>query len=290
MALTGCRSRPTPGAVPLASRASASWAVMLLLLPLLGACVGEEREREMGNAIAAEINMQVPLIRDPPLLSYVNRLGQKLVGVSERSELGFQFYIVNSEVVNAFALPGGHIYLTRGLIERTENASQLSGVLAHEIGHVAARHGAQALERELRTGSVVNLLYSLFLRGEPALLEDGPLHLGTRLWHASNSRAAEREADQLAIRYMVATGLDPAGMVSLLVGLIEEEQEHLGPMVEWFSTHPVTTNRVRVLQRRISRLPENSNNELVQDLASYPAFLRRLSAYPRLMLDGDPHE
>ncbi|HEV2131430.1 MAG TPA: M48 family metallopeptidase [Longimicrobiaceae bacterium] len=264
--------------------------MLLLLLPLLVACVDEGREQEMGDAIAAEINMQVPLIWDRSLLAYVNRLGQQLVGVSERSDLNYRFYIVDSDAVNAFALPGGHIYLTRGLIERTENASQLSGVLAHEIGHVAARHGAQALERELRTGSVVRMLYSLFLRGEPALLEDGPLHLGTRLWHASNSRAAEREADQLAVRYLVSTGLDPRGIVHLLEGLIEEEQEHSRRMVEWFSSHPITTNRIRVLQRKIARIPDSTHEELVQDLASYPAFLRRLGAYPRLLPMGEAHE
>ncbi|CAN5518583.1 hypothetical protein BH24GEM3_BH24GEM3_13140 [soil metagenome] len=275
-------------AVRSASRLSP--ALTLLLLPLLAACIGEEREQEMGDAIAAEINMQVPLVLDRPLLSYVNRLGQQLVGVSERSDLRFHFYIVNTDAVNAFALPGGHIYLTRGLIERTENASQLSGVLAHEIGHIAARHGAQALERELRTGSVVNMLYSLFLRGEPSLLEEGPLHLGTRLWHASNSRAAEREADQLAVRYLVSTGLDPQGIVHLLEGLIEEEQQHSRPMVEWFSSHPITTNRIRVLQRKIARLPSGTVDELAEDLASYPAFLQRLNAFPRLVPLEDASE
>ncbi len=264
-------------------RSRARRAALLLLLALLAACVGEEREQAMGDTIAAEINMQVPLIWDPSLLAYLNRLGQQLVSVSERSDLRFHFYIVNTEVVNAFALPGGHVYLTRGLIERTENASQLSSVLAHEIGHVAARHGAQALQRELRTGSVVNLLYFLFLRGEPALLEDGPLHLGTRLWHASNSRAAEREADQLAVRYLVSTGVDPQGMVQLLQGLVEEEQDHARAGVEWFSTHPMTVNRVRVLQRKIARQLEGGHGELMQDLASYPAFLRRLHALPRLV-------
>ena len=103
--------------------------------------------------MAAQVTQQLPLVEDPLLNAYVRRLGLLLAGESERPGLEYEFYIINSAMVNAFALPGGHIYLTRGLIERTENGAELAGVLAHEIGHVAARHGIQKLERHLRTGS-----------------------------------------------------------------------------------------------------------------------------------------
>ncbi len=244
----------------------------------------------MGDAIAAQINAQVPLVLDPPLLLYVNRLGYRLARASERPELSYRFYIVNTEAVNAFALPGGHIYVTRGLLERTETASQLAGVLAHEIGHVAARHGAQALERELRTGSVVSMLYDLFfggLGGEPPLLDQQALHLGTRIWSARHSRAAEREADQLAVRYLIGSGFDPRGMVTILEGLLEEEAEQPHPAVELFSSHPMTTNRIRVLERKIKRVSAERSHDLREDIASFPAFLQRLEALPRPLFLGD---
>lgn len=255
--------------------------VVLLVLALAAAgCVNEEQEQQLGNAIARDINVQIPLVADPVSVLYINRMGLALGQRSERPDVPYRFYIVNSSTVNAFALPGGHIYITRGLIERTESASELAAVLAHEVGHVAARHGAQALERELRTGSVVSELYRLFLLREPAILEQRALRLGERFWFASHSRAAEREADRLAIRYMVRAGMDPKGMITMLAGLIEEEAERPQPMVEWFSTHPATEDRLRALQRRIARVEAEPTPELKTDVESYSAFLRRLSSFP----------
>jgi beta-barrel assembly-enhancing protease len=183
-------------------------------------------------------------------------------------------------VVNAFALPGGHIYLTRGLIERTDNASELAGVLAHEIGHVAARHGAQALQRELRTGSVVSMLYQLFFRWEPAILDRDALQIGRRLWFATHSRQAEREADRLAVRYLIQSGIHPEGILSMLEGLLQEEADEPEPNVEWFSTHPTTDERLRLLQQKVAQLEPELPGDLAEDMDSYPAFLRRVAALP----------
>ncbi len=255
--------------------------VVLLVLALVAAgCVGEEQEQQLGDAIARDINTHIPLVADPASVLYINRIGLALGQRSERPEVPYRFSIVNSATVNAFALPGGHIYITRGLIERTENASELAGVLAHEVGHVAARHGAQALERELRTGSVVSELYRLFLLREPAILEQRALRLGERFWFASHSRAAEREADRLAVRYMMRAGMDPKGMITMLTGLIEEEAELPQPVVEWFSTHPATEERVRMLRRRVTRVEAEVTPELKSDLEGYSAFLGRLSSLP----------
>jgi predicted Zn-dependent protease len=255
---------------------------LLLLIPLLAACIGEEREQSLGDSIAREINSQVSLVTDPGLNRYVTRIGRRLAEVSDRSGISYRFYIVNSATVNAFALPGGHVYVTRGLIERTETASQLSGVLAHEIGHVAARHGAQQLERHLRTNSIVSLMYRLILGAEPALFEQQALQLGGRLWFASHSRAAEEEADRLAVRYLLASGVDPAGMVALLETLREEEQDRSRFAAEWFSTHPMTASRIQLLEREIETRSGSgkSPTALVEDIASYPAFLRRIEALP----------
>ena len=145
--------------------------VPLVLLALLStSCVSEQREQEMGDMMAADINAQLPLVGDPVLNAYVGSLGRVLASVSERPNLEYRFYVINSSSVNAFALPGGHIYLTRGLIEHTRTGSELAAALAHEIGHVAERHGVDKMQRQLRTGSLVSVLYNVFLGGEPDLL------------------------------------------------------------------------------------------------------------------------
>lgn len=254
--------------------------MLALLLPLMAvACVDEEQEQHLGDAIAADINARIPMIRDPFVVSYVDRVGNHIAEHSERPHIPYRFYVVDSGMVNAFALPGGHIYVTRGLILRTGNLSELGAVLAHEIAHVAARHGAKSLQRELRTGSVVSMLYEIFLGREPAILEQRALTVGGRLWLATHSRRAEREADRLALRYLVRSGLDPAGMITMLESLVEEEGEEHQPPVEWFSTHPATADRLARLERKLENF-EPTPRSLQENVASYPLFLHRVASLP----------
>ncbi|HEX5521685.1 MAG TPA: M48 family metallopeptidase [Longimicrobiaceae bacterium] len=268
-----------------AARRGAAFVLLAALLALASGCVNEEQERVLGGSIAEEIGQTVPLVRDPVLNLYVGRLGQRLGRVSSRPTLPYHFYIIDSEQVNAFALPGGYVYLTRGLIERTENISELAAVLAHEIGHVAARHGAHQLERQLRTGSMVDYLYWLILGRTPALLENQAIDLAGELWMAKNSRAAEAEADRLAVAYLVKAGFDPAGLVTLLERLSAEDGDDPHRAAdEWFSTHPITQARITAAEREIRSLPESGPRTLVRDVASYPAFLRRLDAAPMFSL------
>jgi beta-barrel assembly-enhancing protease len=260
-------------------RRARSLGVLLLLALAVVGCVDEDQEQQLGDAIAADINARVPLVLDPFVVGYVNRVGHHLAQQSERPDVPYRFYVVNSAMVNAFALPGGHIYVTRGLIHRTENVAELAAVLAHEIGHVAARHGAQSLQRELRTGSMVSMLYEIFLGVEPAILEQRALTIGGRLWFATHSRQAEREADKLAIRYMVRSGIDPEGMLTMLEGLVEDELETQQRSVEWFSTHPTTEERLERLRRRVSML-QVPPDRLAEDIPSYQHFLDRVALLP----------
>jgi len=263
-------------------------AALLLALTLAG-CVSEEQEQEIGDNLASQVNPHLPLVRDPVVVVYVNALGRQLAAVSERPDVPYRFYVVNSAQVNAFALPGGHIYVNRGLIERTESASELAGVLAHEVGHVAARHGARQLQRHLRTRSVVSTLYSLFLRGEPAILDQLSLDVAGELWFARHSRRDEKEADRLSVRYMTRVGMDPDGILSLMQGLLEEEET--GPSTrtaEWFSTHPLTQRRVDVITREIERKHALGAPAMATDLPSYAEFLERVSDLPP-PLDADLH-
>ncbi|HVH11928.1 MAG TPA: M48 family metallopeptidase [Longimicrobium sp.] len=261
------------------ARSIRAGAVLLAALTL-GGCVTEQREVAIGNQIAAQINLQVPLVRDVPLNVYINELGGLIARHSERPALQYHFYIVDSQALNAFALPGGHIYVNRGLIERTSNVSELAGILAHEIGHVAARHGAENLQRQMRTRSMASTMYQLILNRKP-LLDSEALNLGGALWAARHSRADEVEADQLAVRYLVDTGVDPRGMLSLLSALWAEEQRIPGTgQVSWFSTHPGTAARMQATRQQIRALPQPAK-PLATNNDSYAAFLRRLSEQPR---------
>lgn len=245
----------------------------------LGGCVTEQREVALGNQIATQINAQVPLVQDVPLNLYVNDLGRLIASHSQRPDLRYHFYIVDSPALNAFALPGGHVYVNRGLIERTRNVSELAGILAHEIGHVAARHGAENLQRQMRTRSMSRTMYQLILGREP-LLDQEALDLGGALWAAQNSRADEEEADRLAVDYLVASGVDPRGMLSLFSALWQEEQHLPGSeQVSWFSTHPGTAARMQATRMQIRALPA-PRTPLATNNDSYAAFLRRLNAQP----------
>jgi predicted Zn-dependent protease len=264
-----------------------------LSLLLLAGCVGEEKEQEIGDRLAGQLNATVPLVQDPALTHYVNQLGLLIARNSERPDLQYRFYIIDTDAVNAFALPGGHVYVNRGLVERTRDVSELSAVLAHEIGHVAARHGARNLQRQMRTGSVVSVLYEMILGREPEILDQDALRLGPALWTARNSRADEQEADRLAVDYLVAAGVEPDGMVSFLARL--EAEERAAPPTEeeiaWLATHPTTAERVAATRRHIDAVRAAAPPGLARDNASYPGFLARLRALPRTMpfpLDPGP--
>jgi predicted Zn-dependent protease len=263
------------------ARARTRLAGAMLALPLLAGCISEEREIALGNQIASNVNARVPLVRDVPLNLYVNELGRMLASKSARPDIQYRFYIVDTDAVNAFALPGGHIYVNRGLIERTENVSELAGVLAHEIAHVAARHGAKNLQRQMRTSSMSTLLYQTILGRKP-LLDQQALRLGNQLWTAAHSRSDEQEADRLAVEYLLDTGVDPNGMITLFGQLLTEErmQPH-GTASEWFGSHPNTQERISLTRARIDELrPAHANERLATNNASYAMFLRRLYDLP----------
>ena len=241
----------------------------------------------MGDIMAADINAQLPLLEDPILNAYVTSLGRVLAKVSERPDLDYRFYIINSPTVNAFALPGGHVYLTRGLIELTSSGTELAAALAHEIGHVAERHGVDKMQRQLRTGSLVSILYNVILGGEPDLLQRDALQLAGALWSASHSREDEQQADAKAVEYLLRAGIDPSAMVSLLQKLVAVERQDSSAVMAWFSTHPLTTQRIAEAEVEIREDREEVSVDddapvemLPRYLAHYPEFLERLDSMP----------
>jgi predicted Zn-dependent protease len=255
-------------------------ALALGLLPLAAGCVNEQREKELGAQISASINSRVPLVQDVPLTLYVNDLGNLIARHSGRPNLQYHFYIVDTDAVNAFALPGGYVYVDRGLIERTHNVSELAGVLAHEIAHVALRHGAKNLQRQMRTSSMSTLMYRTIL-GRGPLLDQQALQVGNELWTAAHSRSDESAADQEAVKYLIASGVDPRGMITLFHDLMAEEaQDPHSRTVEWFSSHPTTESRLVMTQKAIRADMPKPAPRLASNNASYPLFLARMEMLP----------
>jgi predicted Zn-dependent protease len=186
---------------------------------------------------------------------------------------------VNSDVVNAFAVPGGYVYVNRGLIERTRNMSELAGVLAHEIGHVEHRHGAEQMEKMQRANLGVNLAYILLGR-QPGPADGTLINAAGSAYFARHSRQAENEADASAVPMMVAARINPNGLVSMFQLLIAEQRRSPSALESWFSTHPTTQDRIQHTQQLIARVPQSQMSGLTTNTTAYNNLKSRLRALP----------
>jgi predicted Zn-dependent protease len=213
-----------------------------------------EKEIALGKQLAQEVERQVKLINDPEITEYVSRVGQNLVKNSD-AKVPFTIKVVDSDEINAFALPGGFFYVNSGLITSADEESEMAGVMAHEIAHVAARHGTEQYTK----GTIANYatIPLIFLGGG----------LGYGLYNAAGfliplqflhfSRRAETEADFLGLQYMYKTGYDPTAFVSFFEKIQAQEKRKPGKLAKAFSTHPPTGDRIGKTQANIaSILPE----------------------------------
>jgi predicted Zn-dependent protease len=221
-----------------------------------------EEEKRLGQQAQREVRDQFQLFRDRVVVNYVRQLGDRLVTGARPSPFEFRFYVVEDESINAFAVPGGAIYVNTGLILEAKTASGLASVLAHEAGHVTARHVAQLYRRQRNTGIGANLvsLAIAILTGNPQIANLGQIATGVAAtaYTSTFTRDAEREADDLAVETMINAGYDPQGMVSVLETL--QRQGGGGSALEFLSSHPATDERITNVHAHIashSPLPAN---------------------------------
>ena len=255
------------------------FAAAVALSVTASACaISTQQELELGAQYAAEINRQLPLVSDRSANNYINQLGDQIARHGQRG-FNYTFYIVNSDVVNAFAVPGGYVYVNRGLIERTRNLSELAGVLAHEIGHVELRHGAEQMERMQRANLGVNLAYILLGR-QPGALESTAVNVAGTAYFARHSREAEYEADASAVPMMIAAGFNPNGMVTMFQLLLEQQRRSPSSVEGWFSTHPTTQDRIENTRRLIAQYPASQLRNLTTNTSAYNSFKSRLRSLP----------
>lgn len=214
----------------------------------------KEKEAALGRQLAAEVEQQTKLVDDPVINEYVNRVGQNIVLHSD-AKVPFTIKVIDTDEVNAFALPGGYFFVNRGLILAAENESELAGVMAHEIAHVAARH---AMENQGKASAMnYGMLAGMIFGGGivSSVLYNGGGILGS-LGMLKFSRGAEEEADRLGVQYLYAAGYDPNGMATMFEKLAAQNKKKPGAVAKLFSSHPQPTGRREASIALVARFPE----------------------------------
>ncbi|HUP90135.1 MAG TPA: M48 family metallopeptidase [Longimicrobiales bacterium] len=248
----------------------------------LVACgISQQQEMQLGQQASMDINRQLPMVNDPTVNSYVTQLGNRIASHGQRG-LNYRFFVVNSDVVNAFAVPGGYVYVNRGLIERAGNMSELAGVLAHEISHVELRHSVQQMEKAQGANAAVTL--GSVLLGQPSSVGAAAINVAGTAVFAKFSRDDENEADANAIPLMIATGINPNGLTTMFQRLISLQKSQPNAVTQFFSTHPASQERVNQTQARINQVPAAQRRNLTTDATQFHTIqsrLRSMSPAPR---------
>jgi predicted Zn-dependent protease len=218
--------------------------------------VSYQEEWQLGSQLEQDIEQQLPVINDGPALTYLNRLGTRIVTQTELAQAPWKFHIVADPRINAFNIPGGHVYVNTGLFQAADNVAELIGVLAHEISHGVARHGTEQLSKAYG----FNIVASLALGSNPPLYQQLVTQIVGAGTFAKFGRDAEREADDLGVMYM-------------------QRQKSPNSVEQFFASHPLTEERIRSVRAQIEALEPRPN--LIMEDAEFDAIRRRLSRYNR---------
>ena len=214
--------------------------------------ITRDQEIAMGKEAAPEFETEFGgRVADPALQDYVQSVGQKMAAKSHR-EMPYEYVLVASDVPNAFALPGGSIFLTAGLMRRMTNERQLAAVLGHETGHVAAMHNVQGMQRQIGAQVMVEIAQQI-LSGTKAEVAAGATKVVGAMVTLKYSRGDEYEADKVGVEYMTRAGYNPWGMVELLEVLKGLSESEPGTLEQMFQTHPVTSKRISEAEGIIQR-------------------------------------
>jgi predicted Zn-dependent protease len=213
-----------------------------------------EKEIQLGRQLSLEVEQQAKLVDDELVTEYVNRVGQNIVLHSD-AKVPFTIKVIDSDEVNAFALPGGFFFVNRGLILAADNESELAGVMAHEIAHVAARHAMenQGKAQAMNYGMLAGIIFGGGILS--TVLQNGGGILGM-LGMMKFTRGAEEEADRLGVQYLYASGYDPTGMATMFEKLAAQNKKKPNTLAKLFSSHPQSLDRRDASLALVARFPE----------------------------------
>lgn len=266
---------------PVPAPSAGSRLLACLALSICAACaVSQQQEVQIGAQAAAEVDTTLPLVRDATVNSYINSLGNQLARATDRKDLTWHFTVVDSREVNAFALPGGFIYINRGLIERARNMSEVAGVLGHEIGHVTKRHSVEQMQQQQGVGGAAVLLCTLtkVCNSEAGA---GAVNVAGSALFAKFSRADESEADAEGVKTAVKAGIDPNGIPEMFQILLDERKSNPSAVDAFFSSHPLEEDRIQATRALIEKYPPATLRGLRRDTPEFQNFKKRLAGLPR---------
>jgi len=217
----------------------------------LGNWYSLETEIRMGKQYAMQVEQSVKMVQDPVVTEYVNRIGQNLVRNSD-AQVPFTIKVIDSDEVNAFTLPGGFFYVNSGLVLAADEEAELAGVMAHEIAHVAARHGTRQMTRAQWAN--IGTIPLIFIGGGVGYAIYEAAGLGLPLTFMKFQRNFEAEADYLGLQYMYKTGYDPQAFISFFEKIQAKEKKKPGTLAKAFASHPQTPDRIEKSQQEIATI------------------------------------
>ncbi len=263
------------------------FALTALLFILASCSVSKDQEVALGRQDAEEVNSQLPIVTDPAVSDYIQILGESIAKTTSRSDLDWHFYVVNTKQVNAFALPGGFVYVNRGLIESTDRLDELTGSLGHEIGHVVERHSVKQMEKTQKTNLGVAAVCTLTNICQSGLAQAAVQVGGTALF-ARYSRLDELQADSEGVVNVTRAGYDPQGIPDLFQVLLKQREYQPTVVEGWFASHPLEEARIQRAKTLISQLPLDRSHKLIVDTPEFHAFKARVSQLPLPTPPRDP--
>jgi predicted Zn-dependent protease len=249
------------------------------LLLAASCAVSQQQEVQLGTDAAAQVSAQLPLIKDAAVVNYITTIGNQLAKVTDTRNLVWHFTVVDSKEVNAFALPGGWVYVNRGLIERATDMSELAGVLGHEIGHVTLRHSVEQMQQAQGANVGVSLLCTLTKVCDSGASQ-AAIGIGGSALFAKFSRQDETEADAEGVTTTIKAGISPYGIPAMFKLLLAERATNPGAVEAFFASHPLEETRITATEAQIATFPASQLQRLTKDTQAFQTFRRRLLALP----------
>lgn len=265
--------------IDLRSHAARLTALLGLAITSVSCAISQQQEVELGAQYATQIDTQLPLIRDTRVVSYITALGNQLAAVTDTRGLTWHFAVVDSKEVNAFAVPGGWVYVNRGLIARAQTMNELAGVLGHEIGHITRRHTVQQMQQSQGMNGGLIALCTLTKVCDSGAGQ-AAINLGGTALFAKHSRDDETQADEESVATLVKARIDPNGIPWMFRILLAERKSNPSSVDAFFATHPLEESRITATLKQIAAYPPAQLQGLQVDSDAYQSMRRRLNALP----------